>query len=370
MEHPENNEAYKGLKVNDGVEALGPVNPYLSTMRRKRAAQLSVDDYVQGILRGDVTVLSRAVTLLESVLPEHQAMAQEVVVKCLPHAGKSLRVGITGVPGAGKSTSIDAFGVHLLSKSEGKLAVLAVDPSSERSKGSILGDKTRMERLSVHPRAFIRPSASAGSLGGVARKTRETIILCEAAGYNNIFVETVGVGQSETAVYSMVDFFLLIQIAGAGDELQGIKRGIMEMADGIVINKADGENVDEARRAAVHYRNALQLFPMPASGMRPQVLTYSGFYDLDIDKVWGMIESHIEKVKRSGCFDERRCYQQRYWMYEAIDEQLKARFYNTAGMADVLSRYEQLLMQGKTTSFAAAAKVLDFFDNEGGGSNG
>ena len=370
MEHPENNEAYKGLKVNDGVEALGSVNPYLSTMRRKRAAQLSVDDYVQGILRGDVTVLSRAVTLLESVLPEHQAMAQEVVVKCLPHAGKSLRVGITGVPGAGKSTSIDAFGVHLLSKSEGKLAVLAVDPSSERSKGSILGDKTRMERLSVHPRAFIRPSASAGSLGGVARKTRETIILCEAAGYDNIFVETVGVGQSETAVYSMVDFFLLIQIAGAGDELQGIKRGIMEMADGIVINKADGENVDEARRAAVHYRNALQLFPMPASGMRPQVLTYSGFYDLDIDKVWGMIESHIEKVKRSGCFDERRCYQQRYWMYEAIDEQLKARFYNTAGMADVLSRYEQLLMQGKTTSFAAAAKVLDFFDNEGGGSTG
>ena len=183
MEHPENNEAYKGLKVNDGVEALGSVNPYLSTMRRKRAAQLSVDDYVQGILRGDVTVLSRAVTLLESMLPEHQAMAQEVVERCLPHAGGSLRVGITGVPGAGKSTSIDAFGMHLLSRTEGKLAVLAVDPSSERSKGSILGDKTRMERLSAHPRAFIRPSASAGSLGGVARKTRETIILCEAAGY-------------------------------------------------------------------------------------------------------------------------------------------------------------------------------------------
>lgn len=366
MEHPENNEQYKGLKVNDGVEALGPVNPYLSTMRRKRAARLSADEYVEGILRGDVTVLSRAVTLLESMLPEHQAMAQEVVERCLPHSGRSLRVGITGVPGAGKSTSIDAFGMHLLANTPGKLAVLAVDPSSERSKGSIMGDKTRMERLSAHPRAFIRPSASAGSLGGVARKTRETIILCEAAGYDYIFVETVGVGQSETAVYSMVDFFLLIQIAGAGDELQGIKRGIMEMADGIVINKADGENADEARRAAVHYRNALQLFPMPASGMRPEVLTYSGFYDLNIDKVWGMIDGYVAKVKESGCFDERRRFQQRYWMYEAIDEQLKARFYNKEGMNEILSRYEQLLLQGKTTSFAAAAKVLDFFDNEGG----
>lgn len=366
MEHPENNEQYKGLKVNDGVEALGPVNPYLSTMRRKRAAQLSVDDYVQGILHGDVTVLSRAVTLLESMLPEHQAMAQEVVERCLPYSGKSLRVGITGVPGAGKSTSIDAFGMYLLANKPGKLAVLAVDPSSERSKGSIMGDKTRMERLSAHPRAFIRPSASAGSLGGVARKTRETIILCEAAGYDNIFVETVGVGQSETAVYSMVDFFLLIQIAGAGDELQGIKRGIMEMADGIVINKADGDNAEEARRAAVHYRNALQLFPMPASGMRPQVLTYSGFFDLDIDKVWGMIDGYVAKVKESGYFDERRRYQQRYWMREAIEEQLKARFYNTDGMGEMLARYEQLLLQGKTTSFVAAAKVLEFFDKEGG----
>lgn len=370
MEHPENNEVYKGLKVNDGVEALGPVNPYLSTMRRKRASQLSVDEYVEGILRGDVTVLSRAVTLLESLLPEHQVMAQEVVERCLPHSGKSLRVGITGVPGAGKSTSIDAFGMYLLSNTPGKLAVLAVDPSSERSKGSIMGDKTRMERLSAHPRAFIRPSASAGSLGGVARKTRETIILCEAAGYDNIFVETVGVGQSETAVYSMVDFFLLIQIAGAGDELQGIKRGIMEMADGIVINKADGDNADEARRAAVHYRNALQLFPMPASGMRPEVLTYSGFYDIDIDKVWGMIDCYVARVKENGCFDERRRFQQRYWMYEAIDEQLKARFYNTVGMSELLERYEHLLQQGKTTSFAAAAKVLELFDKESGGNAG
>ena len=367
MEHPENNDAYKGLKVNAGVEAPGVVNPYLATMRRKRAAQLSVNDYVQGVLRGDVTVLSRAVTLLESVLPEHQAMAQEVVEKCLPHSGNSLRVGITGVPGAGKSTSIDAFGVHLLSRTGGKLAVLAVDPSSERSKGSILGDKTRMERLAANPRAFIRPSASASSLGGVARKTRETIILCEAAGYDNIFVETVGVGQSETAVYSMVDFFLLIQIAGAGDELQGIKRGIMEMADGIVINKADGENAEEARRAAVHYRNALQLFPMPAIGVRPKVLTYSGFFDIGVGDVWDMIEEYVALARSTGCFDERRAHQQRYWMHEAVEEQLKARFYNAPGMAELLSRYEQLLLQGKVTSFAAASKVLEYFDKCGNG---
>lgn len=367
MEHPENNVAFKGLKVNDGVECLGPVNPYLSQMRRSRAAKLSVNDYVEGVLKGDVKVLSRAVTLLESSLPEHQAMAQEVVDKCLPYSGNSLRVGITGVPGAGKSTSIDAFGMYLLSNTDGKLAVLAVDPSSERSKGSILGDKTRMERLSVHPRAFIRPSASAGSLGGVARKTRETIVLCEAAGYDNIFVETVGVGQSETAVCSMVDFFLLIQIAGAGDELQGIKRGIMEMADGIVINKADGDNVEEARRAAVHYRNALQLFPMPAYGMRPQVLTYSGFFDLGIDAVWDMINGCVGRMKETGYFDEHRCKQQRYWMYEAIEEQLKNRFYNMQGMDAMLSRYEQLLLTGHMTSFAAAAKVLEFFDEKNNG---
>ncbi len=369
MEHPENDKAYKGLKVNEGVEPLGAVNPYLSQLRRKRATQLSVDDYVEGILRGDVTVLSRAVTLVESVLPEHQAVAQEVVERCLPYSGKSVRVGITGVPGAGKSTSIDAFGMHVLSCTGGKLAVLAVDPSSERSKGSILGDKTRMERLAMHPRAFIRPSASAGSLGGVARKTRETIILCEAAGYDTIFVETVGVGQSETAVCSMVDFFLLIQIAGAGDELQGIKRGIMEMADGIVINKADGDNVDAARRAAVHYRNALQLFPMPASGIRPSVLTYSGFFDIGIKEVWDMIMEYVKYVKGNGVFDIRRNEQQRYWLYETLEEQLRMRFYNAPGMEDIMKKHEQLLFAGKMTSFAAAGKVMEFYDDIKNGGN-
>ncbi len=362
MEHPENDRLYKGLKVNEGVGHVESINPYLSAKRRKRAAALSANDYVEGILRGDVTVLSRAVTLVESVLPEHQAVAQEVVERCLPYSGNSVRIGITGVPGAGKSTSIDAFGMHVLERCGGKLAVLAVDPSSERSKGSILGDKTRMERLSQHPDAFIRPSASAGSLGGVARKTRETIVLCEAAGYDKVFVETVGVGQSETAVYSMVDFFLLIQITGAGDELQGIKRGIMEMADGVVINKADGDNIEEARRMAVHLRNALHLFPMPASGIRPEVLTYSGFYNLGIKEVWDMVFGYIGKVKANGAFDERRHGQSRYWMYETIDEQLRMSFRNAEGVADMLSRYEQLLLSGKITSFAAAARLLEYYN--------
>ena len=275
MEHPENNEAYKGLTVNQGVEQPSIVNPYLNLRKRAKRRQYSAAEYVEGIVKGDVTMLSQAVTLVESVKPEHQALAQEVIEKCLPYSGNSVRIGISGVPGAGKSTSIDVFGLHVLEEKGGKLAVLAIDPSSERSKGSILGDKTRMEKLSVHPKSFIRPSPSAGSLGGVARKTRETIILCEAAGFDKIFVETVGVGQSETAVHSMVDFFLLIQLAGTGDELQGIKRGIMEMADGIIINKADGNNVEKAKLAATHFRNALHLFPAPESGWTPQVLIFS-----------------------------------------------------------------------------------------------
>ena len=243
MEHPENNPEYAGLTVNSGVAPVSNINPYLQRGRFARK-QLTASDYVEGILSGNVTILGQAVTLVESTIPAHQQIAQEVIEKCLPYSGRSIRVGISGVPGAGKSTSIDEFGIHVLKEHGGRLAVLAIDPSSERSKGSILGDKTRMEKLSVHPDSFIRPSPSAGSLGGVARKTRETIILCEAAGFDKILVETVGVGQSETACHSMVDFFLLIQLAGTGDELQGIKRGIMEMADGIVINKCDGNNVD------------------------------------------------------------------------------------------------------------------------------
>ncbi|RGM48884.1 MULTISPECIES: methylmalonyl Co-A mutase-associated GTPase MeaB [Bacteroides] len=361
MEHPENNEAYKGLVVNAGIEQPSSVNPYL---KRKARRQLSVAEYVDGIVKGDVTILSQAVTLVESVKPEHQAVAQEVIEKCLPYSGNSIRVGISGVPGAGKSTSIDVFGLHVLEKYNGKLAVLAIDPSSERSKGSILGDKTRMEKLSVHPKSFIRPSPSAGSLGGVARKTRETIVLCEAAGFDKIFVETVGVGQSETAVHSMVDFFLLIQLAGTGDELQGIKRGIMEMADGIVINKADGDNLERAKLAATQFRNALHLFPAPESGWTPQVLTYSGFFNLGVKEVWDMVYQYIDFVKGNGYFEHRRNEQSKYWMYETINEQLRDSFYHNRKIETMLSDKEKQVLQGNLTSFVAAKNLLDTYFEE------
>lgn len=301
--------------------------------------------------------------MVESLSPDHQAVAQEVIEKCLPYSGNSRRIGITGVPGAGKSTSIDVFGLHVLKTPGSKLAVLAIDPSSERTKGSILGDKTRMERLSIHPDAFIRPSPSAGSLGGVARKTRETIVLCEAAGYNNIFVETVGVGQSETAVHSMVDFFLLIQLAGTGDELQGIKRGIMEMADGIVINKADGDNIDRARLAQAQFRSALQLFPPTPSGWKPEVLTYSGYFELGIPEVWDMIDRYFTFAKENGYFDIKRHQQARYWMYETIDEQLRNNFYNDTEVASRLIRCERDVLNNRRSSFTAAKEVLDFYFN-------
>lgn len=361
MEHPENNEAYKGLVVNAGIEQPSSVNPYLKNRPKRKRREFSVADFVEGIVKGNITILSQAVTLVESVKPEHQAVAQEVIEKCLPYAGNSVRVGISGVPGAGKSTSIDVFGVHVLDKYAGKLAVLAIDPSSERSKGSILGDKTRMEKLSVHPKSFIRPSPSAGSLGGVARKTRETIVLCEAAGFDKIFVETVGVGQSETAVHSMVDFFLLIQLAGTGDELQGIKRGIMEMADGIIINKADGDNLERAKLAAMQFRNALHLFPAQESGWTPQVLTYSGFYNLGVKEVWDMVYKYIDFVKDNGYFEYRRNEQSKYWMYETINEQLRDSFYHNPQIQAMLTEKEGQVLQGNLTSFVAAKKLLDTY---------
>ncbi len=358
MEHPENDEQYTGLTVNSGVEQPPIVNPYFKPRRRQTLP--SASEMVEGILKGDITTLSRAVTFVESLSPQHQVLAQEIIEKCLPYSGNSRRIGITGVPGAGKSTSIDTFGLHVL-KDGGKLAVLAIDPSSERTKGSILGDKTRMEKLSVHPNAFIRPSPSAGSLGGVARKTRETIVLCEAAGYNNIFVETVGVGQSETAVHSMVDFFLLIQLAGTGDELQGIKRGIMEMADGIVINKADGDNIDRARLAQAQFRSALHLFPPTTSGWMPEVLCYSGYYEIGIAEVWEMIDRYFDFVKGNGHFDRRRQQQARYWMFETIDEKLRNNFYNNPDVATLLEEKERRVLNNQQSSFTAARDVLDFY---------
>ena len=362
LEHPENDAQYIGLTVNSGVAQPPSVNPYLNK-RPRRKPMPSASELVEGIIKGDIISLSRAVTLVESLNVSHQEIAQEVIEKCLPYSGKSRRIGITGVPGAGKSTSIDAFGLHVL-KEGGKLAVLAIDPSSERTKGSILGDKTRMERLSVHSNAFIRPSPSAGSLGGVARKTRETIVLCEAAGFNDIFVETVGVGQSETAVHSMVDFFLLIQLAGTGDELQGIKRGIMEMADGIVINKADGDNIDRARLAQAQFRSALHLFPPTQSGWTPEVLTYSGYYEKGIDEVWDMIDRYFAFVKANGYFEKRRAQQARYWMYETINDSLQAHFYNNTAVQSELSEKEAAVLANKMSPFMAASTILDSYFKE------
>ena len=360
IDHPENSAEYASLTVNKGVAQPPMTNPYLKLKARPRRRNITAAEYVEGIRKGNVTMLGQAVTLVESQLPEHQSLAQEVIEKCLPYTGNCKRIGITGVPGAGKSTSIDVFGLHVLNRG-GKLAVLAIDPSSELTKGSILGDKTRMEKLSVQKDAFIRPSPSAGSLGGVARKTRETIVLCEAAGYDNIFVETVGVGQSETAVHSMVDFFLLIQLAGTGDELQGIKRGIMEMADGIVINKCDGDNVERAKLAAAQFRSALHLFPTPPSGWSPKVLTYSGYYELGIDEVWKMIDEYFEFVHKNGYFEERRRQQEKYWMYETINEQLKRHFYTNPVIEEMLAAKKQMVLSARQSSFVAASDVLEYY---------
>lgn len=281
------------LNVSEGVEDQPIVNPYF-TRRKKR--KLSIDDYVTGILAGDITILSQAITLIESNNPEHYTKAQEIIERCLPYSGKSIRIGITGVPGAGKSTFIEAIG-NMVTSLHHKLAVLAIDPSSERSGGSILGDKTRMESICHNPDVFIRPSPSAGSLGGVARKTRETIVLCEAAGFDVIFIETVGVGQSETAVHSMVDLFMLLQISGAGDELQGIKRGIMEMADLMVITKADGENIHKAGLARTQFQSALRLFLRPSRVGVPAFIRLRRLREL-VWKRFGTVSKNIWNTHR------------------------------------------------------------------------
>ena len=361
--HIENDPEYKGLNVNEGIEPLPSVNEdsVKRFLKNKKKRTLSVSQYVEGILNGDITILSQAVTLVESSKPEHQEIAQEIIVKCLPFSGNSVRIGITGVPGVGKSTFIEAMGKHITSKGK-KLAVLAIDPSSERTKGSILGDKTRMEDLSIDPLAYIRPSPSAGSLGGVARKTREIIILCEAAGYNHIFIETVGVGQSETAVHSMVDFFLLLMLAGAGDELQGIKRGIMEMADAITINKADGNNIEKAGLARIQYQNALHLFPATESGWIPKVLTCSAYLKTGINEIWDTIDKYLEITKSNNYFQHRRNEQSKFWMYETINEQLRNNFYQNEEIKTIMEETESKVLKAEISSFVAAKKLLDLYD--------
>src|SRR6056297_3575262 len=357
-----NKDKFKSaLNVQRGIEQPESINPeVIKKFRENKKIKRSVQEYVDGIINGNRTILGQAITLIESSLPDHNQIAQEIIEKCLPYAGNSIRIGITGVPGVGKSTFIESMGKYITSKGN-KLAVLAVDPSSERSKGSILGDKTRMEELSNDPGAFIRPSPSAGSLGGVARKTRETIILCEAAGFNTIFIETVGVGQSETAVHSMVDFFLLLMLAGAGDELQGIKRGIMEMADAIAINKADGQNIQKAEMASKEYQKALHLFPPPESGWLPKVLTCSALNDVGIEKVWEIIREYTAYVKSNGFFKKNRREQAKFWMYETINQILKDNFYQYEEVKKLLPDLEQDVLKGRSTSFMAAQKLLDLY---------
>jgi LAO/AO transport system kinase len=361
--HVENDPEYSGLNVNQGIDPLPPVNEdsVKRFLTNKRKKILSVQQYVDGILNGNITILSQAVTLVESSKPEHQEIAQELIVKCLPFAGNSVRIGITGVPGVGKSTFIEAMGKHITAQGK-KLAVLAIDPSSERTKGSILGDKTRMEDLSTDPNAYIRPSPSAGSLGGVARKTRETIVLCEAAGFTHIFIETVGVGQSETAVHSMVDFFLLLMLAGAGDELQGIKRGIMEMADAITINKADGNNIEKAGLARTQYMNALHLFPATESGWKPKVLTCSAYMKTGIAEIWETIDDYLNHVKNNHYFRQRRNQQSKFWMYETINEHLRTSFYQNETVKELMRELENKVLKEETSSFLAAKKLLDLYD--------
>ncbi|MFA6770646.1 MAG: methylmalonyl Co-A mutase-associated GTPase MeaB [Bacteroidales bacterium] len=357
----QNKEFESALKVNQGIEQPPIVNPYLSNFYKKnRSKLLSEDQYIDGIIAGDTSILSQAITLVESSRSDHRIMAQKLITRCLTHAVKSMRIGITGVPGAGKSTFIESFGGLITAKGH-KLAVLAIDPSSEKSKGSILGDKTRMETLCNDPNVFIRPSPSSGSLGGVAQKTRESTILCEAAGYDVIFIETVGVGQSETAVHSMSDFFLLLMLAGAGDELQGIKRGIMEMSDLIAITKADGNNVKKATLAKALYKNALHLFPPTESGWIPTALTTSAITKQGLEEVLEKIEEYFKLVQETGHYLEKRREQSRFWMYETIQEDLKNHFFENKAVKENILGYENKVLRGEISSFAAANKLMDLY---------
>lgn len=323
----------------------------------QRKRRLSVEEYVNGVLSGDKIVLSKTITLVESTLESDHLIAEQVIERILPHTGGSIRIGITGVPGVGKSTFIESFG-KLVTSLHLKLAVLAIDPSSQRSKGSILGDKTRMEKLATDPMAYIRPSASGSSLGGVGTKTRETMLLCEAAGFEVIFIETVGVGQSETTVKGMVDFFLLLMLAGAGDELQGIKKGIMEMADAIAITKADGDNKTKCERAQREYKNALHLFPPSESGWYPTVLTCSAVENDGLKAIWEEVEKYTKEMKEKGFFYSNRQFQNIEWMHDIILFSLKNKFYSNPNIVRSINSLEKDIKNKKIPAMSAARKLL------------
>lgn len=346
------------LQHKEGVSESEITNQSsITKIQLKRKTKPTTQELISQILDGNITALSRAITLVESSNPLHLKQANEIIKGCLKYANNSIRIGITGVPGVGKSTFIEAFGMHLTSLDK-KVAVLAVDPSSSLSKGSILGDKTRMEDLVKSDNAFIRPSPSGSSLGGVARKTRETIILCEAAGFDIILIETVGVGQSETAVHSMVDFFLLLKLAGAGDELQGIKRGIVEMADAIAINKADGDNLKAAKLAKVEFNRALHLYPQKDSEWQPKVMLCSALKQEGIEELWDMIQSYVEQTKSNHYFDHNRKEQSKFWLLQTIEYRLKTDFFNQSKIKEALKDQLQRIEDGKTTPFVAADYLL------------
>ena len=335
--------------------------PSSSGALRAGGGRLPLNQYVQGVLAGDRVVLARAITLIESRLAADSERAAQLLDAILPHTGRSRRVGITGVPGVGKSTFIDALGMHVIRDCGERLAVLTVDPSSPISGGSILGDKTRMERLSAEPHAFIRPSPAGGHLGGVARRTRETILLCEAAGYRNVFIETVGVGQSETAVRSMSDFFLLLMLAGAGDELQGIKRGIIEMIDGMAINKADGDNLKKAERARAEYASALHLFPPSGDGWTPRVLTCSSIKNTGIAEIWQMVLEHEALLGATGRIAERRTLGDLQWTEDLISMGLAELFQAQPNVAERLPSLQRDVREGRVTPLAASRELLELF---------
>ena len=319
--------------------------------------------YVQGVLNGDRRLIAKAITLIESSLAAHQRLAQTIIDLLLPYSGKAIRLGITGVPGVGKSTFIESLGTMLVNRGH-RVAVLAVDPSSKRSGGSVLADKTRMEKLAVEPRAFIRPSPSGGTLGGVARKTRETMILCEAAGFDVIIVETVGVGQSETAVASMVDFFLVLMIAGAGDELQGIKKGILELADAVAVNKADGDNIERAEFARKQYETALHFLAPSSPNWTPPVLTCSALEMIDIDVIWKNVTKHHTIFTNTGELKANREKQAVDWMWSLVKEGLKDRFYQNPEVKKNLPETIREVENGTTASTIAANRLLDLLDNK------
>lgn len=357
----QNRKHGSALHVQGGVEQPESVDSgAIARFIGNKKSGPTVEDFVQGIRDGNITLLSKAITLIESSLPEHHIKAQKIIEKCLPYTGNSLRIGITGVPGVGKSTFIEAMG-SMMTQAGKRVAVLAIDPSSNRTKGSILGDKTRMESLATDPKAFIRPSPSAGTLGGVARKTHETIILCEAAGFDTILVETVGVGQSEVAVHSMIDFFLLLQLAGAGDELQGIKRGIMEMADAIIINKAEGENLQKAELAKREYANALHLFPASQSGWTPVVDMCSAYTGFRIREVWNIMEDYFQLTRGNGYFLKKRSDQAKQIMHQTIQSSLNDLFYYNPEIKPLIKQMEGNVQADKISSYNAAAILIEKF---------